>query len=83
MHRNLWELCGHQDPCPVGPGQSVRTNMLYEIFSCREKKKPEFFWPRKILPARAIRIFFQKSRIAPKVHAGRKYYQSDVHPIIG
>ncbi|WP_292369300.1 hypothetical protein [Methanoregula sp. UBA64] len=58
-------------------------------FSCREKKKPEFFWPRKILPARTIRIFFQKIRIpknsTPKKNLASQMYirLSDNYPIIG
>jgi hypothetical protein len=49
----------------------------------REKKKTGSFFAGKNFTARANRTFFLKIRIAPKVHAERKFCQSDVHPIIG
>jgi len=60
-------------PGPAGSG--------YFIYG--PKNKIRIFLRLKILPARAIRIFFLKNRNRRKTHDGEKYQQSIVHPIIG
>jgi hypothetical protein len=75
--------CGHQCPCPFGPGQSARANLPHAGFPYCEKEKAGNFFAAKIFAGPGDPDIFVKIRNCRKTHDGEKYGQFIVHPVSG